>query len=168
MALLTLKVQLLTKAALSPVLKYACINCANAGPTTICSVWKGIIIKQQNSYCGHKISVLNSLIDEKKNKTNKHINKQKQHDSTAVMFMNINLWAQDMKQPNKRSVPLLLDFPLGLLFVHWVLPDGCVCLLIHFLHLRKRCILEYSKTVTRLITSPFITYVSACFTVRSC
>lgn len=63
MALLTLKVQLLTKAALSPVLKYACINCANAGPTTICSVWKGIIIKQQNSYCGHKISVLNSLIE---------------------------------------------------------------------------------------------------------
>lgn len=92
--------------------------------------------------------------------------KQKQHDPMAVMFMNINLWAQDMKQPNKRSVPLLLDFPLGLLFVHWVLPDGCVCLLIHFLHLRKRCILEYSKTVTKLITS-FITYVSACFTVRS-
>lgn len=168
MALLTLKVQLLTKAALSPVLKYACINCANAGPTTICSVWKGIIIKQQNSYCGHKISVLNSLIDEEKKKKKTHINKQKQHDSTAVMFMNINLWAQDMKQPNKRSVPLLLDFPLGLLFVHWVLPDGCVCLLIHFLHLRKRCILEYSKTVTRLITSPFITSVSACFTVRSC
>lgn len=39
------------------------------------------------------------------------------------------------KKKKKNHIPLLLDLLLGLPFMHWVFTDGCMGLLVHFLHL---------------------------------
>lgn len=58
MGLLTLNAQQLTRAALRPVLNSLHQLCKCRTNYNLLSL-KGIIIKQQNSYCGHQMSVLN-------------------------------------------------------------------------------------------------------------